>query len=162
MISKLSISNLDCIFKIVNTASVAYMGVIPNDRYKKPYMSKVELKKEMGDGVVFYGFFKQSKIIGIMGIQQVKDVTLIRHAYVIPMYQKMGIGRLLLKYLLGLSKTKRVFVGTWLAASWAIRFYENNGFMLVSKEKKDNLLSRYWKIPKRQIETSVVLEYKVR
>lgn len=160
MICKLSVSNLDCIFKIVNKASIVYKGVIPDDRYKQPYMSKVELEQEIDDGVVFYGFFKHSKIVGVMGIQQVKDVTLIRHAYVIPECQNMGVGRSLLKYLMGLSKTKNVFVGTWQAASWAIRFYEKNGFVLVSKKEKDDLLTRYWKIPKRQIETSVVLKLK--
>lgn len=162
MISKLSISDLDCIFKIVNIASIAYKGVIPTDRYKQPYMSKLELEQEIEDGVVFYGFFKETKIIGVMGIQQVNKVTLIRHAYVIPEYQKIGVGRSLLKHLMELSRTKKVYVGTWQVASWAIRFYEKNGFVLVSTEEKNDLLSRYWKIPKRQIETSVVLKYKNR
>ena len=160
MISKLSFYELDRIIKIVNKASIAYKGVIPTDRYKQPYLSRAEVAKEIEDGVIFFGFLKESKIIGVMGIQQVKDVTLIRHAYVVPEYQNLGVGRSLLKHLMGLSRTKNVFVGTWQAASWAISFYEKNGFILVSKKEKNDLLSRYWKIPKRQIETSVVLKYK--
>jgi GNAT superfamily N-acetyltransferase len=146
--------------EIINRAAVVYKGVIPDDRWKEPYMSAKELKEEIDNGVKFYGWFEESNLLGVMGIQTVIDITLIRHAYVAPVYQNRGIGTKLLGYLLRLTKTSKVFVGTWQAAGWAIRFYEKHGFELVSKGEKDYLLGNYWKIPNRQIETSVVLKLK--
>lgn len=162
MIRELSSSHFHCILDIINKAALVYKGVIPNDRYKNPYMSAEELEFEIGDGVRFFGWIEQLDIVGVMGIQAVMDITLIRHAYVTPEYQKKGIGTGLLKYLLGLTKTADVFVGTWQAAIWAIRFYEKRGFKLVSQKEKDFLLRKYWKLPDRQIETSVVLKLKKR
>ena len=158
MFSELSTSHIKCILEIINEAAIVYKGVIPDDRYKEPYMSAKELIEEIADGVRFFGFFEDSIFVGVMGIQEVREIILIRHAYVAPKYQNNGIGRKLLRYLIGLTKTSEVLVGTWEAASWAINFYEKNGFKLVSKKEKDDLLRRYWNIPIRQIETSVVLK----
>ncbi|KON32716.1 MAG: GNAT family acetyltransferase [miscellaneous Crenarchaeota group-6 archaeon AD8-1] len=159
MIRELSSSHFQSILEIINKAASVYKGVIPDDRYKKPYMSAEELEFEIEDGVRFFGWIEQSKVVGVMGIQFVTDVTLIRHAYVFPKYQKKGIGTILLRHLLGLTKTQGVLVGTWIDAIWAIRFYEKQGFELVSQNEKDFLLRKYWKIPDRQIETSVVLRF---
>jgi GNAT superfamily N-acetyltransferase len=120
-------------------------------------MPASELKKEIEKGVEFYGWKENQQLVGVMGIQRMNDVTLIRHAYVIRNRQRRGIGEKLLKHLLALAQTSEVLVGTWEAADWAIRFYEKHGFTLVSKEEKDRLLRKYWKIPERQTETSVVL-----
>jgi GNAT superfamily N-acetyltransferase len=158
MISELSTFHLRTILEIINSAAVVYKGVIPDDRWKEPFMSAKELKEEIADGVKFFGWIIESAIVGVMGIQQVKHITLIRHAYVTPKLQNKGVGTKLLKYLIGLTKTSEVLVGTWKAASWAICFYEKHGFELVSKKEKNDLLGRYWKIPDRQIETSVVLK----
>ena len=160
MIRELSSSHFQSILEIINKAALVYRGVIPDDRYKTPYMSDEELEFEIEDGVRFFGWIEQSKVVGVMGIQFVADVTLIRHAYVFPKYQKKGIGTILLRHLLGLTKTRDVLVGTWIDAMWAIRFYEKQGFELVSQNEKDFLLRKYWKIPDRQIETSVVLKFK--
>jgi GNAT superfamily N-acetyltransferase len=143
--------------RIVNDAAQAYKEVIPRDRWKEPYMPASELKKEIEEGVEFYGWKENHQLVGVMGIQRMNDVTLIRHAYVIRNRQRRGIGEKLLKHLLALAQTSEVLVGTWEAADWAIRFYEKHGFTLVSKEEKDRLLREYWKIPERQTETSVVL-----
>jgi len=158
MISELSTFHIHPMLEIINSAAVVYKGVIPDDRWKEPYMSSKELKEEIGDGVKFFGWIIESVIVGVMGIQQVRDITLIRHAYVTPKLQNKGLGTKLLRYLIGLTKTSEVLVGTWKAASWAICFYEKHGFELVSKKEKNDLLGRYWKIPDRQIETSVVLK----
>jgi GNAT superfamily N-acetyltransferase len=158
MICELSILHIQRMLEIINKAATVYKGIIPKDRWKEPYMSAEELKKEIDDGVKFFGWIEESTIVGVMGIQQVKDVTLIRHAYVTQKYQNKGIGRNLLRYLLDLTKTLDVLVGTWEAATWAIYFYEKHDFKLVSKKEKNELLRRYWKIPNRQIETSVVLK----
>ena len=121
-------------------------------------MSAEELRKEIESGVEFYGWLEENVLVGVMGIQLVNDVTLIRHAYVLRDHQRRGIGENLLDYLVSLARTCEVLVGTWEAAHWAIRFYEKHGFKLVSKEEKDRLLRKYWNIPERQIETSVVLK----
>lgn len=160
MIFEISISNINQIFEVINRAAVVYKGVIPKDRWKEPYMSLKEIKEEIDSDVRFFGWFKESKLVGVMGIQHVKNVTLIRHAYVAPEYQKKGIGTKLLEYLLDLIKNSNVLVGTWQAAGWAIKFYKKHRFELVSKSEKNNLLRKYWKIPDRQIETSVVLKLK--
>ena len=125
-------------------------------------MTSEELKREIDSGVEFYGWFEDDTLIGVMGIQFVKDVTLIRHAYVLPEYQRRGIGSKLLKHLIDLAKTTEILVGTWANATWAIRFYEKHGFKLVPPEEKDKLLRKYWNIPERQIEASVVLKLRKR
>lgn len=156
MIRECKVDDFNSIYEIINDAAKAYGGVIPEDCYHKPYMSKEELKGEIASGVNFYGFEEDGKLIGVMGIQDVLDVTLIRHAYVITEKRNKGIGSKLLSFLK--TKTeKSVLVGTWAAAKWAIRFYEKHGYKLVSTEEKDFLLGKYWNISDRQIETSVVL-----
>jgi GNAT superfamily N-acetyltransferase len=157
MIRKLSSSDLDSILHIINDAAVAYKGVIPEDRWKEPYMSRVELKREMDESVVFYGWAEDECLVGVMGIQHVKDTTLIRHSYVLTAHQRKRIGGILLEYLKSLAETPEILVGTWKDAEWAIRFYEKHGFQEVSLKDKNDLLRKYWTIPKRQIETSVVL-----
>jgi GNAT superfamily N-acetyltransferase len=144
------------ILEIVNAAAEAYRGVIPADRWHEPYMDSAELDSEIADGVVFWGYEADGTLVGAMGIQPVRDVDLIRHAYVLPASQRHGVGGALLRHLRGLS-ARRMLVGTWAAAHWAVRFYQRNGFELVSPEGKASLLEAYWKIPSRQIETSVVL-----
>jgi GNAT superfamily N-acetyltransferase len=160
MIYRLSPSEFDSMLNVVNDAAQAYKGVIPEDRWKEPYMPTEELRKEIESGVEFYGWKEDNVLVAVMGIQLVNDVTLIRHAYVLTDHQRRGIGENLLKYLLSLARTSEVLVGTWEAAYWAVRFYEKHGFRLVSKEEKDRLLRKYWNIPERQIETSVVLKLK--
>jgi GNAT superfamily N-acetyltransferase len=144
------------IHAIVNAAAEAYRGVIPPDRWHEPYMPKAELDREIASDVVFWGYEDDGTLIGVMGLQSVKDVDLIRHAYVLPSHQGRGIGAALLDHLRRLS-TRRMLVGTWQAADWAIRFYQRHGFALVSPARKNVLLSTYWNIPERQIETSAVL-----
>jgi len=160
MISKLATSGFQAILTVVNDAAIAYKGKIPSDRWKEPYMSAQELKEEIEGGVQFYGLKDNNVLVAVMGIQLVKDVTLIRHAYVLTSYQRKGYGGKLLKHLLALAETSTLYVGTWEAADWAIKFYQKNGFKLVSKEEKNKLLKKYWSIPERQVETSVVLELK--
>jgi GNAT superfamily N-acetyltransferase len=160
MICRLSPSEFDSMLNVVNDAAQAYKGVIPEDRWKEPYMSAEELRKEIESGVEFYGWMEDNVLVAVMGIQLVNDVTLIRHSYVLTDHQRRGIGENLLKHLISLARTSEVLVGTWEAAYWAVRFYEKHGFTLVSKEEKDRLLRKYWNIPERQIETSVVLKLK--
>jgi GNAT superfamily N-acetyltransferase len=144
------------ILSIVNAAAEAYRGVIPADRWREPYMTPTELDRELARGVAFWGYEADGALIAMMGIQPVHDVDLIRHAYVLPRSQGQGVGRALLAHLRHLS-ARRMLVGTWGTAEWAIRFYRRNGFELVSPERKNVLLKTYWTIPERQIETSVVL-----
>ena len=160
MTNKLRRADLKSILQVVNKAAQAYKNVIPKDRWKEPYMSAEELREEIEGGVEFYGWIEDSQLVAVMGIQPVSGVTLIRHAYVLPNYQREGIGERLLKNLLSLARTSEVLVGTWEAAYWAINFYEKHGFRLISKKEKDSLLRKYWKIPERQVETSVVLKLK--
>ena len=160
MISRLQPTEFNSILHVVNDAAEAYRGVIPEDRWKKPYMSAEGLREEIESGVEFYGWVEDNVLVAVMGIQLVNDVTLIRHAYVLTNRQRSGIGEKLLKYLLSLARNSEVLVGTWEAAYWAIRLYEKHGFRLVTREEKDRLLREYWNIPERQIETSVVLELK--
>jgi len=145
---------LAAIGAIVNAAAVVYRGVIPDDRWYEPYMSASELEGEVAAGVEFWGYEDGGALVGVMGIQPVLDVTLIRHAYVTPGTQGRGIGGSLLEALEARG-SRQVLVGTWAAASWAIRFYERHGFVAV--DDPATLLRRYWSIPERQIETSVVL-----
>jgi len=158
MICKLSSSDFDAILSVVNDAAQAYKSVIPADRWKEPYMPAEEFRQEVEDGVEFYGWTQNSVLIGVMGIQLVRNVTLIRHAYVLTSHQREGIGEKLLKHLLSIARTPVVLVGTWEAAWSAVRFYEKHEFKLVSKEEKNRLLREYWNIPERQVETSVVLK----
>ena len=144
------------ILAIVNVAAEAYRGVIPPDRWHEPYMPQSELLEEIGNGVEFWGFEDQGRLLGVMGIQAVRDVDLIRHAYVLPGRQRLGVGSTLIQHLRRTS-SRRMLVGTWAAASWAIDFYRRHGFVLVSEDEKTRLLGTYWDIPPRQIETSVVL-----
>ena len=144
------------ILSIVNEAARAYQGIIPADRWHEPYMPKDELTKEIEDGVVFWVAEDEGRITGVMGIQDKGDVALVRHAYVVPTTQRSGIGTTLLRHIEGLVR-KPILIGTWATASWAIEFYRRNGFSLVSQKEKDRLLRKYWSIPARQIETSVVL-----
>jgi GNAT superfamily N-acetyltransferase len=144
------------ILAIVNAAAEAYRGVIPADRWHEPYMPSHELDAEIAAGVAFWGYEADGALVGIMGIQPVRDVDLIRHAYVSPDSQGRGVGSALLEHL-ARANTRRMLVGTWAAAHWAIRFYRGHGFEQVSPERKTALLKAYWTIPERQIETSVVL-----
>ncbi|HEX3537120.1 MAG TPA: GNAT family N-acetyltransferase [Stellaceae bacterium] len=144
------------ILAIVNAAAEAYRGVIPADRWHDPYMPADELDAEIAAGVAFWGFEENGVLAGVMGIQPVKDVDLIRHAYVLPGDQRRGVGGALLRHLRGLT-TRRMLIGTWAAAEWAIRFYQRHGFELVTPARKTILLKTYWTVPDRQIETSVVL-----
>lgn len=149
-------SKFHTIYIIVNDAAQAYKGIIPADRWHEPYMSKDELQHELDEGVVFWGYEADGELVGVMGIQHVQDVTLIRHAYVRTVKQNRGIGGGLLSYLRK-QTTRPLLIGTWADAVWAIRFYEKYGFRQVSWEEKERLLRKYWSIPERQVETSVVL-----
>jgi N-acetylglutamate synthase-like GNAT family acetyltransferase len=145
------------ISEIINAAAEVYRGVIPADRWHDPYMGQAELDSEISmGGVVFWAYESAGEVIGVMGIQPVRDVDLIRHAYVRPGNQRRGIGAALIGHIRGLT-SRQMLVGTWVAATWAIDFYQRYGFMLVSPKQKTVLLKTYWTIPERQIETSVVL-----
>jgi N-acetylglutamate synthase-like GNAT family acetyltransferase len=144
------------IWAIINDGAQAYKGIIPADRWTEPYMSKEKLQHEIDEGVVFWGYEETGALVGVMGIQQVHDVTLIRHAYVRTSSQKGGIGAKLLSHLRALA-IGPVLIGTWADAVWAIRFYQRHGFQLVGPQEKNLLLKKYWNIPERQVETSVVL-----
>jgi GNAT superfamily N-acetyltransferase len=157
MIRRLGDADFQTILSIVNQAAVAYRGKIPADCYKTPYMPQKELEKEIENGVQFYGYVENGEVIAVMGIQPVGDVTLIRHAYTLTSRQRRGIGAKLLNHLLHLAETFCIFVGTWGTAHWAIRFYQNHGFQLTTRQQTNRLLRKYWNIPQRQIETSVVL-----
>lgn len=146
------------ILAIINAAAEAYRGVIPADRWHDPYMPAAELEAEKAAGVVFWGYEAQGALAGVMGIQPVRDVHLIRHAYVLPALQRTGAGGALLHHLRS-STPGPMLVGTWAAASWAIRFYERHGFRKASDKDRDRLLRDYWTIPDRQIETSAVLAH---
>jgi GNAT superfamily N-acetyltransferase len=156
MIRKCKPSDIDNLFVIINDAAIAYKGVIPDDRWQEPYMSVDEIKHEIKVGVVFWGFEQEGRLIGVMGIQDKGEVTLIRHAYVHSSFRRKGIGEKLLRHLEDLTD-KPLLIGTWKAASWAVSFYQKNGYHLVSDGEKNRLLRKYWSIPQRQIETSVVL-----
>jgi GNAT superfamily N-acetyltransferase len=157
MILTLLASDFEAILQVINNAAHAYKGIIPDDSWKEPYMSSAELREEIEAGVQFFGWTEGEHLLGVTGIQAIKDVTLIRHAYVLQRYQRKGIGTRLLEYLLGLAETPEILVGTWVDATWAIKYYEKHGFKLMSSTEKDRLLRTYWSIPQRQIEASVVL-----
>jgi GNAT superfamily N-acetyltransferase len=149
-------NDFDAVCSIINDAATAYRGVIPADCWHEPYMPEKELRRELDAGVLFWGHEENGRLVGVMGIQDVQDVTLFRHAYVRTTMRNRGIGGKLLTFLY--EQTSRpVLIGTWAATGWAIRFYEKHGFRLVTMEEKDRLLGKYWSIPARQTETSVVL-----
>jgi len=155
MIRRCGANDFDAIFEIINDAARAYRGVIPEDRWHEPYMSREHLKEEIEAGVVFWGW-EEENLAAVMGFQDVLDVSLIRHAYVRSKKQGQGLGSRLFAFLR--EQTDRpMLVGTWAAALWAIRFYEKQGFRMVTEEEKNCLLKKYWNIPERQVETSVVL-----
>ena len=144
------------IYEIINDAASAYKGVIPADRWHEPYMPKIELESQIRQGIEFWCYKENEKILGVMGVQDKADVTLIRHAYVRTAYRNKGIGGKLLKHLVQ-ATTKPILIGTWAEARWAIEFYQRHGFQLLPREEKNKLLLKYCTIPKRQVETSVVL-----
>ena len=157
------------ILNIINDAAIKYKGIIPDDCLNEPYMSEQELGEEFSNGVHMFGFelnnkvhmfgySKNNKLIGVIGVQEVKDVILIRHAYTLSLHQGKGVGSALLEYLLKKNKNSRLLVGTWKKATWAIRFYEKFGFIVHSKDETNLLLKKYWKIPSKQIDNSIVLE----
>jgi N-acetylglutamate synthase-like GNAT family acetyltransferase len=156
MIRRCEEGDSEVIWTIINDGAQAYKGVIPADQWSEPYMSREEMQHEISDGVVFWGFEDGGKLVGVMGIQRVQDVTLIRHAYVRTVWRNRGIGAQLLSHLRRLTKDP-ILIGTWADAVWAIRFYEKHGFRMVGLAEKDRLLKKYWKISERQRETSVVL-----
>ena len=160
MIRKLTNTNFQEIITVINEAASVYKDKIPTDRWKEPYMDLQELKEEVQRGIQFFGYIENNKLVAVMGIQPVNDVTLIRYAYTLTSQQRKGIGKKLLEHLLTLAQTKKVLVGTWETASWAVKFYEKHGFRLLSRENTNKMLKKYWNIPKRQVETSVVLEHK--
>lgn len=158
LIGKLKANDFQTIYTIINEAATAYNGKIPVDCYNQPYMSKEELKQEIESGVQFYGYRIDGFVVTVMGIQQVDDVTLIRHAYTLTSHQHRGNGTVLLNHLLSLAETLSVLVGTWVDATWAIKFYQNHGFKLATRQETKKLLHHYWNISERQVETSVVLQ----
>ena len=158
MIAEYTKKNISNILHVINDAALKYKGVIPDDCWHEPYISEQELIIEFDNGVHMFGYRSNDKLIGVMGIQELKEVTLIRHAYTLTCYQGTGIGKLLLKYTLQKNKSTCLLVGTWRNATWAIRFYEKSGFILQTKKQTAQLLKKYWKIPATQIDNSVVLK----
>ena len=156
MIRKCTGSDVDAIYEIINDAAQDYRGVIPEDRWHEPYMSKAELARELQDGVIFWGVVENNNLVGVMGIQDKGEVALIRHAYIRTERRKEGIGSRLLRFLEA-TTDKAILVGTWADATWAIAFYQKHGYRLLTEPEKDRLLRKYWRIPERQIQTSVVL-----
>lgn len=159
MIRKCTELDFYTIHFIINDAAQAYKEVIPADRWNDEYMTKKELCHQIDEGVEFWGYESNGELVGVMGIQPVQDVTLIRHAYVRTYQRNIGIGGKLLSYLRSLTD-RSLLIGTWADATWAIKFYEKHGFELVTAEEKNRLLRKYWNIPERQVETSVVLSEK--
>jgi N-acetylglutamate synthase-like GNAT family acetyltransferase len=155
-VRKSEAADFEAVLAIVNDAAQAYRGVIPDDRWHDPYMPADELAKEIADGVVFWVAEDEGNLLGVMGIQDKGDVALVRHAYIATTSRRKGVGTRLLRHVESLSD-KPMLIGTWADASWAIEFYRRNGFAIVPTSDKDRLLRRYWSIPPRQIETSVVL-----
>ncbi|MGL4369930.1 MAG: GNAT family N-acetyltransferase [Spirochaetota bacterium] len=149
-------ADFNVIHEIINDAAAAYKGIIPADRWHEPYMPKEELMEQIHDGVAFYCCVSGDSTVGVMGMQDKGNVNLIRHAYVRTSERNKGIGGILLEHLKSVSE-KPILIGTWASASWAVRFYQKHGFTRVSDEEKNLLLKKYWNIPQRQIETSVVL-----
>jgi GNAT superfamily N-acetyltransferase len=162
MIREYKKSDSSKILYVINDAAIRYKGIIPDNCWHEPYMSEQKLVNEFNAGVCMYGYHHNNKLIGVIGIQEVKDAILIRHAYTLTFYQGKGTGSELLKYLLKKNTNSRLLVGTWRDATWAIRFYEKFGFILHTKEQSTLLLKKYWEIPSQQIENSIVLERQLR
>ena len=160
MITECTKKDLPKILNVINDAALKYKGVIPESCWKEPYMSKQELIREFDNEVRIFGYKKNNMLVGIMGIQDIEDVTLIRHAYTLSNFQGIGIGKSLLQYLFRINKKSRMLVGTWEDATWAIRFYIKNDFVIHTRKQTNQLLQRYWQIPIKQKENSVVLEIK--
>ena len=158
MIKKYTKNDTSKILHIINDASLRYKGIIPDNCWHEPYMSEQELIDDLSDGIRMFGYHHNSKLIGVIGIQKVKDVILIRHAYTLTSHQGKGTGSALLKYLLKKNHNSRLLVGTWRSATWAIQFYKKFGFILHTKYQSALLLKKYWKISSKQIKNSVVLE----
>ena len=158
MISEYTKEDVSNILYVINNAALKYKGVIPDDCWHEPYMSEQELLNEFDSGVRMFGYEKDSVLVGVMGIQELKDVTLIRHAYTVSTYQGSGIGKSLLQYLFKINKNSILYVGTWRDATWAIQFYEKFGFVMQKRKQTAELLKRYWEVSLKQIENSVVLE----
>ena len=158
MISEYKKTDTSKILHIINEASLKYKSVIPDDCWKEPYMSEQELIGEFDDEVRMYGYHYNDTLVGVIGVQEMKDVILIRHAYTLSSHQGKGVGSALLEYLLKKNKNCRLLVGTWKNATWAIQFYKKFDFILHTKEETTLLLKKYWNIPTKQIENSVVLE----
>jgi GNAT superfamily N-acetyltransferase len=158
MIKKYTKNDTSKILHIINDASLRYKGVIPDNCWHEPYMSEQELIDELSDEVCMFGYHHNNKLIGVIGVQKVKDVILIRHAYTLTSRQGKGTGSALLKYLLKKNRNSRLLVGTWRSATWAIQFYKKFGFILHAKDQSALLLKKYWKISSKQIKNSVVLE----
>ena len=158
MISEYTKEDVSNILYVINNAALKYKGVIPDDCCHEPYMSEQELLNEFDSGVRMFGYEKDSVLVGVMGIQELKDVTLIRHAYTVSTYQGSGIGKSLLQYLFKINKNSILYVGTWQDATWAIQFYEKSGFVMQKRKQTVELLKRYWEVSLKQIENSVVLE----
>ncbi len=159
MIRKCMDSDFEVIFEIINNAAQAYRGVIPVECWHEPYMPRGEIKDEIENEVCFWGLEEEEVLVGVMGIQDKGDVTLIRHSYVRSNKRNQGIGTRLLRFLESTTE-KPILIGTWADASWAIEFYKKNGYRLLSEEEKNRLLRKYWEIPERQVVTSVVLANK--
>ncbi len=158
MISEYTKEDVSNILYVINNAALKYKGAIPDDCWHEPYMSEQELLNEFDSGVRMFGYEKDNVLVGVMGIQELKDVTLIRHAYTVSTYQGSGIGKSLLQYLFKINKKSILYVGTWQDATWAIQFYEKSGFVMQKRKQTVELLKRYWEVSLKQIENSVVLE----
>ena len=158
MITELSKNDSSKILYVVNDAAIKYKNNIPDDCWHEPYMPEEELLNEFENGVRMFGYFDNNELIGVIGVQEIKDVVLIRHAYTLTAHQGKGKGSALLEYLLNKNQNPRLLVGTWLDAKWAIKFYEKFGFILHTKEDSASLLEKYWNIPPNQIANSIVLE----
>ena len=158
MITEYTKNDLSHILNVINDAALKYKGVIPDSCWKEPYMPKQELMSELDNGVRMFGYEKNNLLVGVMGIQEVEAVTLIRHAYTLSEYQGRGIGKALLQYLFKINKSSSLLVGTWQDATWAIRFYIKNDFVLHTRKQTNRLLERYWQVPIKQMNNSVVLE----
>ena len=156
MIHECAAADFEAIYEIINDAAEAYRGIIPPDRWHEPYMPREELREEITAGVAFLGYEQDGELAGVMGTQHIQGVTLIRHAYVRTAQRSRGIGGELLARIMD-DSTRPVLIGTWVDAVWAVRFYERHGFKVVSAQEKERLLHKYWSVPERQIETSVVL-----
>ena len=160
MITEYTKNDLLPILNVINDAALKYKGVIPDSCWEEPYMPKQELLKEFDNAVRIFGYKKNNILVGVMGIQEVQDVTLIRHAYTLSDYQGIGIGKSLLQYLFKINRSSSMLVGTWEDATWAIRFYIKNDFVIHTRKQTKQLLQRYWQIPLKQKKNSVVLEIK--